>query len=164
AGDLPTAAALYQIVAAVDPGYVTAARGLARCRAASGDVPGALAAYDHIPATHRAHAVAQVDAVRTLMGAGRFVDAADRLQALPVDPRHRAELEADLFEAALTALAAGSFNPARGDRIGGREVDERGLRRGAEDALRRLARLTPDPARRTAIVDRANSVRPRTIL
>ncbi len=164
AGDLATAAALYQIVAAVDPGYVTAARGLARCRAASGDVPGALAAYDHIPGTHRAHAVAQVEAVRTLVEAGRFVDAANRLKALPVDPRQRAELEAGLFEAALRALAAGSLTPAKNDRIGSRRLDERGLRQGAEDALRRLARLTPDADRRTAIVDRANTVRPRTIL
>ena len=46
---------------AVDPGYVAAARGLARCRAAPGDVAGALAAYDRIPATHRAHAGAQID-------------------------------------------------------------------------------------------------------
>ncbi len=164
AGDLAGAAALYQVVVTVDPGYVTAARGLARCRAASGDVAGALAAYDRIPATHRAHAVAQVDAVRTLVAAGHFADAAGRLEALPVDPRHQAELEADLFESALAALAAGALTPAEGDRIGGRPLDERGLRRGAEDALRRLARLTPDPARRTAIVDRANRVRPRTIL
>ncbi len=163
AGDLATAAALYQLVVTVDPGYVTAARGLARCRAAAGDVAGALAAFDHIPATHRAHAVAQVEAVRTLVAAGHFADAAGRLGALPVDPRHRAELEADLYESALAALAAGSLATAKGDRLGGRHLDERGLRLGAEDALRRLARLTPDPARRTAIVDRANQVRPKTI-
>ena len=75
----PRAAALYQIVVAVDPGYVGAARGLARCRAAAGDVAGALAAYDHIPPTHRAHAVAQVEAVRILVTAGHFADAAGRL-------------------------------------------------------------------------------------
>ncbi len=164
AGDLAAAAALYEVVVAVDPGYVTAARGLARCRAAAGDVAGALAAFDNIPATHRAHAVAQVEAVRTLVDAGHFADAAGRLGALPVDPRHRAELEADLYESALAALASGSLATAKGDRLGGRHLDERGLRLGAEDALRRLARLTPDPARRTAIVDRANQVRPRTIL
>ena len=163
-GDLAAAAALYQIVVTVDPGYVTAARGLARCKAAQGDVAGALAAYDRIPGTHRAHAVAQVEAVRHLVDAGRFVDAAERLDALPVDPRRQAELEADLYESALGALSAGTLAPARGDRIGGRPVDERGLRRGAEDALRRLARLTPDPAQRAQIVDRANAVRPRTIL
>jgi len=54
--------------------------------------------------------------------------------------------------------------PARGDRLGGRQIDERGLRHGAEDALRRLARLTPDNAQRTAIVDRANRIRPLTVL
>jgi serine/threonine-protein kinase PknG len=164
AGDLASAAALYQVVVSVDPGYVGAARGLARCRAAAGDVAGALAAFDHIPATHRAHAVAQVEAVRTLVAAGHFVDASTRLDALPIDRRRHAELEADLFESALEAVAAGALPPDRGARVGGREVDERSLRLGAEDALRRLARLTSDPAERMAIVDRANRVRPLTVL
>ncbi len=164
AGDLGTAAALYQVVVSVDPGYVSAARGLARCRAAAGDVAGSLAAYDHIPATHRAHAVAQVEAVRTLVAAGHFVDASGRLGALPVDPRRRAEMEVELFESALAALAAGRLAPTQGDRLAGRRMDERGLRRGAEEALRRMARLTPDDAQRTAIVDRANRIRPLTVL
>jgi serine/threonine-protein kinase PknG len=164
AGDLPAAAALYQVVVAVDPGYVTAARGLARCRAATGDVAGALAAYDRIPTTHRAHAAAQVEAVHTLVAAGHFVDASGRLAALPVDSRRQAELEATLFESALAALSAGALVPSRGDRLGGRELDERGLRLGAEEALRRLARLTPDDDQRTALVDRANRIRPLTVL
>jgi len=164
AEDLAAAAALYQVVVAVDPGYVTAARGLARCRAATGDVAGALAAYDRIPTTHRAHAAAQVEAVHTLVAAGHFVDASGRLAALPVDSRRQAELEATLFESALAALSAGALVPSRGDRLGGRELDERGLRLGAEEALRRLARLTPDDDQRTAIVDRANRIRPLTVL
>ena len=123
---------------------------------------GALAAYDRIPGTHRAHAVAQVEAVRHLVDAGRFVDAAERLDALPVDPRRQAELEADLYESALGALSAG---PAPAGRLHRRAARRRaGPAPGAEDALRRLARLTPDPAQRAEIVDRANAVRPRTIL
>ena len=164
-GDLAAAAALYQIVVTVDPGYVTAARGLARCRAAAGDVAGALAAYDRIPATHRAHAVAQVEAVRTLVDAGRFVDAAEPAWTpSPSTPAARPSWRPTCSSRPSPPSPPAPLTPARGDRLGGRPVDERGLRRGAEDALRRLARLTPDPAQRTAIVDRANRVRPLTVL
>jgi serine/threonine-protein kinase PknG len=105
-----------------------------------------------------------VEAVRTLVAAGHFLDASGRLGALPVDPRRRAEMEVELYESALAALAAGALVPTSGDRLGGHKLDERGLRQGAEDALRRMARLTPDHAQRTAIVDRANRVRPLTVL
>ncbi len=40
----------YAIVAVTDPSYTTAAFGLARCRLATGDRAGALAAYDLVPA------------------------------------------------------------------------------------------------------------------
>ncbi|HEX3623508.1 MAG TPA: tetratricopeptide repeat protein, partial [Acidimicrobiales bacterium] len=76
AGDLAAAAALYDTVVTIDPNYIAAAQGLARCRAAAGDVAGALAAYDRIPSTHRAWAEAQVEAVRMLIRAGRFQEAA----------------------------------------------------------------------------------------
>ena len=53
AGDPAEAAGLYQLVAVVDTGYVTAIFGIARCRAALGDVDGAVAWLGAIPPSSR---------------------------------------------------------------------------------------------------------------
>lgn len=163
-GLLATAAALYGVVAAVDPTYIAAASGLARCRMGVGDVDGAMAAYDQIPKTHRAYATAQLEAVRTLIGSGQHVRAGERLERLDVDELRRAQLKVQLFDAALEALLAGTLAPSPSTDLGGRPLDERNLRLGLEEALRGLARVTSDRAERWRIVDRANSVRPVTIL
>jgi serine/threonine-protein kinase PknG len=166
AGDLAAAAALYDTVVTIDPNYIAAAQGLARCRAAAGDVAGALAAYDRIPSTHRAWAEAQVEAVRMLIRAGRFQEAAQQMAAVAdLDQRRRVEVETELYEAALRSVTAGTASPNGASRtLGDRPFNERGLRLGLEDALRRRARLATDPAERIALVDRANRERPLTVL
>jgi serine/threonine-protein kinase PknG len=154
-GDLEVAAALHDLVVSTDPSYVAAARGLARCRAQAGDVGGALDALGRIPSTHLAYPSAQLEAVELLIAAGRYPEAATRLQHLQVDAYRRAELEVALAEAAL------------GDgrqRHGHGASEERRGRADLEKALRALARLTPDAAKRSHLVDRANGVRPLTLL
>jgi serine/threonine-protein kinase PknG len=165
AGNLAAAAALYETVVSIDPNYVAAAQGLARCRAAAGDVAGALAAYDRIPATHRARSEAEVEAVRMLITSGRFQEAAEHLTAAgDVDQHRRIEVEVELYEAALRSLAAGAPPGGAARTLGDRAFNERGMRLGLEDALRRRARLASDPAERIALVDRANRERPLTLL
>ncbi|HEX8003042.1 MAG TPA: tetratricopeptide repeat protein [Mycobacteriales bacterium] len=145
-GDVPTAAALYDVVSIVDPGYVAAARGLARCLTRLGEPDRALTAFDRIPRTHREFAAAQNDAVATLVATQRFADAAARIEALGLDQAGRARLEIALYEA---ALASGtSWRP------------ERDVRASLERALRSLADVTADDAERYRLVDRANRVRP----
>jgi serine/threonine-protein kinase PknG len=162
AGDVAGAQRLFETVVTIDPNYVAAARGLARCRAATGDVAGALAAYDRIPTSHRAHASAQIEAVRMLSGAGMFQEAAEHLAALTdLDVRRRYEIEAELYEGALRSVAGGG---TASHTLNGKALDERGLRLGLENALRRQARLASDPAERIALVDRANRERPLTVL
>jgi serine/threonine-protein kinase PknG len=165
AGDMKGAAALYDTVVSVDPNYVSAARGLARCRAASGDVAGALAAYDRVPVAHRAHADAQLAAVELLVASGEFQQAGQRLGALSsLDERRRLGVEAELYEGAVRALASGKLKPDPRASIGNRPLTERSLRLGLEAALRRRAHLTADAEERIALVDRANSERPFTLL
>ncbi len=164
AGNVAAAASLYETVVAIDPNYVSAAQGLARCRAMAGDVAGALAAYDRIPATHRARSEAQVEAVRMLIRAGRFQEAAEQLSAVgDLDQRRRVEVEVELYEAALRSVT-GASSPGAGATLGDRTFDERGMRLGLEDSLRRRARLSSDAAERIALVDRANRERPLTVL
>jgi serine/threonine-protein kinase PknG len=160
AGDLAAAAGLYEAVSAVDPAYVTATTGLARCRLAAGDLDGALSAWDRVPRTHRAYAEAQVAAVRALVGRGRVAEAAALLDRLELDPRPRAELDVAVLETALAGLAAGAIRPDHRARLRGVPLDEAGVRRGLERACRALARLTPDRAARVRLVDRANEIRP----
>ena len=155
ADGLEVAAALFELVVSTDVTYVAAARGLARCRAEANDVDGELAAYDRIPATHLAYPTAQLDAVQSLIRSGRYPEAAARLHRLEVDAYRRAELEVALAEAALRSGA---------EVTGGGSVEERRLRGDLEAALRTLAGLTADGRRRSGIVDRANRVRPFTLL
>jgi len=162
AGDHHAAAVLYDVVTTVDPSYVGAVRGLARSHLAAGDVPLALAAYSRVPRTHRAYPAAQEAAARTLIGAGRFEDAAALIETVDVPPRQRAALDVELFRAAVTAV--GTSPAAPGTKLRGRSFDERSLRAGLESAYRWLADLTPDPEERVRLVDSANRARAVSLL
>ena len=159
-GDHAAAAWLYATVSTVDPAYVGAAAGLARCRLAAGDVSGALEAYRRIPTTHRAHGEAQVAAVRALVAGGRLREADQLLAQLQLDRPLAAALDVELLEAALAGLLSGKVKPDGATRLRGQPLDEAGVRRALERACRWLAKLTPDEAERVRLVDRANQVRP----
>lgn len=154
------AAGLYDVVSTVDPSYVGAAIGLARCRLKEGDVAGALAAFGRVPSTHRAHGEAQLAAVRALVGADRFAEAGQVLERLQAAGREAAQLDVELFEAALSGLMAGTVKPQPSVTVRGQRLDEQGVRQGLERAYRTLAKLSPDDPQRWRLVDRANQVRP----
>jgi serine/threonine-protein kinase PknG len=161
AGERAAAAALYAVVAGVDPSYVAAATGLARCLAGDGDVEGALAAVRRIPVTHRAYARAQVEAVRILSGAGRYDDASDLLTRLDVDEHLKAEMRVEMISQALGAFRTQNYP---GGQLNGQPLTERLVRSELERSLRRLAELTDDVVRRCELVDEANRVRPFSLL
>ncbi len=164
AGNLEAAAALYDIVSTVDPSYVGAATGLARCRLKANDVPGALAAFSRVPSTHRAHGEAQLAAVRALVGAARFAEASQILEQARAAGREAAQLDVELFEAALAGLTSGSVKAQPAVIVRGQKLDEPGVRQGLERAYRTLAKLSPDDPDRWRLVDRANHVRPLSIV
>jgi len=164
AGNIAGAAALYDVVSTVDPSYVGAAIGLARCRLKAGDVPAALAAFGRVPSTHRAHSEAQLAAVRALVGADRFAEAGQVLERLQAAGREPAQLDVELFEAALSGLTSGSVKPQPSVTVRGQPLDEAGVRQGLERAYRTLAKLSPDDPQRWRLVDRANQVRPLSLV
>jgi len=164
AGNVAGAASLYDVVSTVDPSYVGAAIGLARCRLQGGDVPGALAAFARVPSTHRAHGEAQLAAVRALVGAARFAEAGQVLQQLQTAGREAAQLDVELFEAALAGLTSGSVKAQPSVTVRGQRLDEPGVRHGLEQAYRTLAKLSPDDPQRWRLVDRANQVRPLSVV
>jgi serine/threonine-protein kinase PknG len=173
AGDVGRSAALYDTASRTDPSYVSGAFGLARVRLAAGDREGAVEALARVPVASSAHVAAQIATVRTLTSMRPDVHAgapsADQLERaslvlerLYIDPRRHGELAAELFEAALSAVAAGVADPAR--RLLGRPLVESSLRSGLESTYRQLARHALTPRERVDLVDRANRVRPRTLL
>jgi serine/threonine-protein kinase PknG len=169
-GDRDTAAALYARVWCVDHSWLNAAFGLARIRLVGGDRAGTLAVLDQVPDTSSRYVTAQVAAVRAGLnpaagpvGADQLLDAAARLERLGLDVERHTRLTVELLEAALTWVRGPSAAPV-GALLAGHEVTERGLRFGLERAYRSLARLSRDADLRVRLVDRANRIRPRTLV
>jgi serine/threonine-protein kinase PknG len=172
AGDLARSAGLYDTASRTDPSYVSGGFGLARVRVALGDREGAVDALGRVPAASSAHVAARLAAVRALASttwphaapptAEHLERASTILTGLRLAPRHHAQLAGELFEAGLAALAAGT--PTSGRRILGRPLTESALRAGLESAYRDIARTATTPRERNDMVDRANRVRPRTLL
>ena len=170
AGDQPTASRYFERVWTVDHAHVSAAFGLARTRLAADDRAGAIAALAAVPPTSSQYVPAQITAVRmhlTCVGQSKVTpddlrEAADRLNRLTLDASRREYLRSEILRAALDAVTAGQT--VGDDRLLDCEPAEHPLRSGLEQSYRTMARMAPDEARRIALVDRANEVRPRTWL
>jgi serine/threonine-protein kinase PknG len=170
AGDPAEAAALYQLVATVDTGYVTAIFGLARCRAALGDLDGAIDALRAVPPSSAARSAALEQIASWLLhrsaGTGNLADAAsaaDAVQQAAVDARRRGELAASVLEAVLDGLQGGRLQAQAQLQLFGQPATEPGVRKALERTLLDLARSSPDRGERIRLVDRAHAVRPRSL-
>jgi serine/threonine-protein kinase PknG len=173
-GDKDTALRLYDRVWRVDRGFISAAFGQARIHLGAGNRSGALAVLDQVPDSSSHHVTAQVAAVRASLHAGGPIAHADdllrasgRLERLGLDVERQARLTVEMLEAALAWLTAANLPPHRlpaGARVLGHDLSERGLRFGLERAYRTMAQIARDPDTKIALVDRANSVRPRTLV
>jgi serine/threonine-protein kinase PknG len=172
AGDRVRAGDLYDMASRTDPSYVSGAFGLARVRLAVGDRERAVEALERVPAASSTHVAARIAAVRALastvgVSAGpptpvQAERASTILDSLYLDPRRRALLACELYEAGLAAVADGARAPSA--RVLGRPLAETPMREGLEATYRELARLAATPRERIELVDRANQVRPRTLL
>ena len=115
AGDRRRAARRYERVWRVDHGYVSAAFGLARTRAAAGDRAGAVAVLDEVPDTSSQYIAAQVAALRPAPRRRGRRDrrgrpgrgGVDRLERLRLDAAAHAGLAVEMFLAALGCLGGG---------------------------------------------------------
>jgi serine/threonine-protein kinase PknG len=161
-GEPELAEDLYRTCARTDAGYVPpAAFGLARLRTLRGDLDGALAALDLVPASSRAFVEARRQRAGLLASSGRGLPglsaALASLDGVMIEPQERARLEANVLDAALRAVAGGTTD--RDVRIAGVPAREGPLRERLEVAYRRLASMADDPAERFRLVDQANAVR-----
>jgi len=177
AGDDDAAEHLYERIWTADPGYLSAAFGLARVLSRRGRWADAVAALDRVSHLSGLYTAAQVAAVRTLLAAvpltGDHVRAAaNRAQCLELSPERQARLAVELFSAALCVIGLPAQQPSTTaasppDRVGAvldRPFEPLEVARGLEQAYRDLARTASDRKLRISLVDRANQVRPRTLV
>ena len=164
AGEYPRAAQLYERVIAVDSAWVSAAFGLARCRAAVGDRGGAVDAFRRVPASSATYQDAQMASARALIDGPdvdveQLAEAAGVVERLQLDAAERAAVSTEILERALaTGSGAGAV------RLFGHALDDVGLRRGLEQLYREQARLAPDAETKVRLIDQANAIRPRSLV
>lgn len=182
-GQLDNAAEYYRLVWATDPGFVSAAFGLARVQIAAGERAGAVSTLESVPEASIHYTAARVAAVRArlrershrepllvdLTAAGIQVAA---LGAFGLDPVRHEQLSAEVLGKALDWVLSGSpgvpglvrpdAGPPDARKLLGAELNERGLRFGLERSYRMLARLAQRGDERIELVERANRFRPRT--
>ncbi|MGW6442395.1 tetratricopeptide repeat protein [Lentzea sp. NPDC055074] len=163
-GDLKAAVGWYELVWHTDHSYVSAAFGLARVLLASGDRARAVEVLLAVPDTSSQHLPAQIAAVRAQLGdcaAEDLVAAGERLRALDIDVHSHTQLSAEVLEAAYDYVTR---NQAAEGKVLDCALSEHELRLGLEARYRTLARFAATPEERIALVDRANAVRPRTLV
>ncbi|GAB3433752.1 serine/threonine-protein kinase [Actinophytocola sediminis] len=175
AGNYFAAARYYELVWRTDRQWVSAAFGLARVYLAQGARTSAIEVLEAVPDTSSHYVAAQVAAIKikirpnevTAVAEHDLHDAGRRLERLSLDAERRAELSAEVLEAAYHWVRAGRHGAAppgtAGPTILGCHLAERELRFGLERWYRALARLASNPERRHTLVDRANAIRPRTL-
>ncbi len=161
-GETEIAEELYRTCASTDANYVAAsAFGMARIRAARGDVAGAISALDLVPSTSRHYTEARrkqaVHLYESEQGLPALAQAMASLQGVPLERRDKATLTARILERALAEV--GRTGPQAGVKIGQYAARDESLRDGLEETYRRLASTESDEQRRYALVDQANAVR-----
>ncbi|QBI56387.1 serine/threonine-protein kinase [Streptomonospora litoralis] len=171
-GGLADAERLYRTVWLTDRSYLSAGFGLARIRLAHGDPAGAVRVLDMVPELSSVYIAAQMAAVSVLvtdrdpgtLSEAVFLDAVARLRRLGLRGEAANRLNARVLRTALDWVLAGYGPKNRHTRLLGGPLTEVGLRTNLERSYRERARITTDSARRRELVDRANAVRPRTLL
>ena len=163
------AARYYETLWRTDRSYVSAVFGLARQRMRAADRAGAVKALDQVPTDSAHFTAAGATAIEILLDGQTpeslneptLLDAGRRAAALTVESTtKRALIRLSVLGAALGWLRAGNQNSA--PRLLGAAFDEADIRTGMEHAYRELAHESTDVWERIALVEKANTIRPRT--
>jgi serine/threonine-protein kinase PknG len=173
-GDYFGAARFYELVWRTDHSYVSAAFGLARVYLAQGGKAGAIEVLESVSPHSTHHVAAQVAAIKikTRISSARdsapvserdLVEAGSKLERLTLDAERRTRLSAEVLEACHEWVRTSSAPRTAGAKVLGCELSERDVRFGLERCYRSLARLAGTVEQRIQLVDKANSIRPRTL-
>lgn len=166
-GDTTTATTMFGIVSTTDVGFVGAAFGLARCKVAAGERAAAVQALERVSQASSLYTLAQMTAARILVkpelspGETEFEAASVKVETLALQGVQHFSLVRDLLERALQQVQAGNLRNASAKLLG-QPLDEVSVRLGLENAFRQLAHLASGDEK-IALVNKANSVRPKTL-
>ncbi|MBT5753417.1 MAG: serine/threonine protein kinase, partial [Acidimicrobiaceae bacterium] len=172
AGEYQRAGSLYQSVMGTDPTYVTAAFGLARCRAADKDRPGAVAAYQSVPASSAGFFDARIAAARAYVqpfddsdpSQDDVIAAVRVLEDVQLDTIERAEITVQILDQALAGMVAGTIPSDESIKLFDEPMTNSGIRRQLERTYRELGRLATNRDERIRLIDKANAVRAKSVV
>ena len=171
AGATPLACQAYELVSRCDERFVTASFGLARCCLALGDRRGALTAYDRVPPTSSFAQLAKIATILTLLdesgnrgGEAELVKAAEALFDLQLDGFKLHDLQAKILLQTIGRLESKALRPNPKVLILNEPLELDRLRFAAEKELRLCARYAATPDLKIQFVDRANALRPHTLV
>jgi serine/threonine-protein kinase PknG len=171
AGDPQLASTLYERIWFCRRDYVSAAFGTARLSLVDHDWRRAVDVLTSIPQTTSHHQAAQVAALYIRLkeadlkqlAVQELVDAGGLINRLGLDPERRTRARIELLLRALDWVRLGQEEP--GVRVLNCQLSERELRLKLESEYRVLATFMPRGSTgRIELVDRANAVRPRTLI
>jgi serine/threonine-protein kinase PknG len=170
AGNTDIATKMYDLVSRTDPGFVSAVFGLSRCLLAAGERVGAFRALERVPQSAGVYLRSRVDAARTLISADHtppsgadLADASSLIESLDLDAIDKHRLTSQVLSSALVLISSGKLTPDKKVRIFETPLEETPLRFRLEKSFRAMGRLQTGEAR-INLVDRANAVRPKTIV
>ncbi|HBB30341.1 MAG TPA: serine/threonine protein kinase [Cyanobacteria bacterium UBA8803] len=170
AGDFPFAIQMYGIVLRTDPGYVSAAFGLARCLVHQNNPHQAVTALEQVPQSSSLFTRSRVEVARILTsrdksqpGMNELKNAALVVEAIALEGMEHYQLSKRVLETALHLITTQALSPTSTVTILGQPLEEIKLRLGLEKVLRSMAHLTTGDDK-ILLVDEANRVRPRTLL
>ncbi len=165
---------LYDVCARTDAAYSALGLfGLARIAVKRGDVATALAALDRVPKTSRSYSESRGLRAQLLVSRGGNqpisldeINAAVTEHAMSgADPSAHAQFRIGVFRSVLTSLTrpTGLGTPTKTAVAKPRGSDV-AIRTALESALREKARLSTDYREKVALIDEANSIRPKTLV
>ena len=170
AGDIPLAVKMFDLVSKIDPAFVSAVFGLARCHERQRNCRAAVDALNRIQPSSALYVRAQVSAARALLGEGNRTPSLEDVLAasalaerLGLDGRDKYFLDSQIFRAAIAEVTTKRNGTDGGTTVLGQPFAERPLRQGLETSLRAMARFAAEEER-IRLIDQANLVRPRTLI
>jgi serine/threonine-protein kinase PknG len=159
-GEAAAAADYYRVVSDTDESLIAAHFGLARILLATGRRAEAISALGRVPSESRFERNARIAAVRAMALVAADGELPPELPAETPAPDPRQGLDLDDLSGALLTMELSAAAAARISAAGPLPRDIRGRQ---EKALRALARFALSEREHTALIDRANAVRPVTV-
>jgi len=169
AGLYDQAIAYYDRVSRVDPNFITANFGLARCYTHLGKIDEAIAALKRVPTTH----ALRTAAMRTIANlvlfnekdvtVERMAEAEQATRAVLPAGGRTTQIAADLSALYVRLAKAGKLPWTACSSFLGAAPEEASLRATAESLFRKAANDSDDPAARLSLIARANAIRPVTL-